>query len=286
MDYTFPALDYSAFLARAEFGADETVDHVHRQIFRAYPGHSPAEIPNDIFKLRYDVYCVECAFLPPDDSFEGLEFDDFDDCSTHFAAYTMEESLTGTVRLVQPRPPRPFPFELHCTTFPDFVMPPRAECGEVSRLAVKRMHRRRRADSVLGIPGFLGGNDAGGAPQFSPEVERRDRRSPMLLLGMYREMYRHSRAQGVRYWFGAMERSLAHSLTKIGFHFEPIGPVADYYGAVTPYVTDLDILIERLTQNNPALGAWFSEKPFVFADRRATRVRMRPDLPDSLANVD
>jgi hypothetical protein len=62
--------------------------------------------------------------------------------------------------------------------------------------------------------------------------------------------------------------------------------VADYYGAVTPYVVDLDVLIERLNQNNPALGAWFSEKPFVFADRRATRVRMRIDLPDSLTDID
>ena len=286
MDYTFPALDYSAFLARAEFGAEETVDHANRQIFRSFRGNSPGDVPNDIFKLRYDVYCVECAFLQPDDSFEGMEFDDFDDCSTHFAAYTMDESLIGTVRLVQPRTPRSFPFELHCTTFPDFVMPPRVECGEVSRLAVKRAHRRRRADSVLGIPGFLHVRGAGEAPHISPEIERRDRRSPMLLLGMYREMFRHSRSRGIRYWFAAMERSLAHSLAKIGFHFEPIGPVADYYGAVTPYVVDLDVLVERLEQNNPLLGAWFSEKPFVFADRRANRVRMRADTADSGADID
>lgn len=284
MEYTFPALDYSAFLSRAEFGAEETVDHVHRQIFRSFRGNSPGDVPNDIFKLRYDVYCVECAFLPPGDSFEGMEFDDFDDCSTHFAAYTMDESLIGTVRLVQPRQPRRFPFELHCTTFPDFKMPPRDECGEISRLAVKRTHRRRRADSVLGIPGFTARRDEAAAP--SPEIERRDRRSPMLLLGMYREMFRHSRSRGVRYWFAAMERSLAHSLEKIGFQFEPIGPVADYYGAVTPYVVDLEVLLDRLEHNNPVLGAWFKEKPFVFADRRASRVRMRPEKPDSLADID
>jgi N-acyl amino acid synthase of PEP-CTERM/exosortase system len=90
----------------------------------------------------------------------------------------------------------------------------------------------------------------------------------------------------VRYWFAAMERSLAHSLAKVGFQFEPIGPEADYYGAVTPYVVDVEVMLERLEQNNPALGAWFGEKPFVFADRRATRVRMRPDHPDSLADID
>ena len=281
MLYTLPALDYSAFLARAEFGAEETVDHVHRQIFRSYQGNVPGKILNDILKLRYDVYCVECAFLPQDDAFEGLEFDDFDDCSTHFAAYTMEESLTGTVRLVHPHLPRPFPFELHCTTFADFVMPPRAECGEISRLAVKRTHRRQRADSVLGIPGF----NAGDAPALSATAKRRDQSSPMLILGMYREIFRHSRTRGMRYWFAAMERSLARSLGKIGIQFEPIGPQADYYGAVTPYVVDLNVLVERISENNPALAAWFSEKPFVFARRHAAHVRMRPEPPLLLANI-
>ena len=282
MLYTLPALDYTAFLARAEFGAEETVDHVHRQIFRSYQGNVPGKILSDIFKLRYDVYCVECAFLPQDVAIEGLESDDFDDCSTHFAAYTMDESLTGTVRLVHPHLPRPFPFELHCTTFPDFVMPPRAECGEISRLAVKRTHRRRRADSVLGIPGF----STGDAPALSAAANRRDQISPMLILGMYREMFRHSRTRGMRYWFAAMERSLARSLARVGFDFEPIGPQADYYGAVTPYVVDLNVLAERIGHNNPALAAWFCEKPFVFAYRHANHVRIHPDLPVSLANID
>ena len=277
MEYVFPTLDYSAFLARAEFGShEETVDHVNRQIYRSFQGHKVGEIPNDIFKLRHDVYCIECAFLNPEDYFDGMEFDDYDDCSMHFAAYTMDESLIGTVRLVQPQAPRPFPFELHCTTFPGFKMPPRELCGEVSRLAVKRSHRRRRADSVIGIPGLMPPNQAGDVP-LNPAIERRDRTSPMLLLGMYREMYRHSRQQGVRYWFAAMERSLAYSLERMGFRFEPIGPVADYYGAVTPYMLNLAELTVKLAETNPTLAAWFDEKPLVFATRRSSHVRVTGD---------
>ena len=276
MEYVFPALDYRAFLARAEFGShEETVDHVNRQIFRSYQGHKPGEVPNELFKLRYDVYCIERAFLKPDDSYDGLEFDDYDQRSVHFAAYTMDESLIGTVRLVTPRAPQAFPFELHCSTFDDYVMPPHAQCAEISRLAVKRTHRRRRADSVLGIPGFTQQRQAG--PALSPEIERRSSNSPMLLLGMYREMYRHSRAKGIRYWFAAMERSLAYSLDKMGFVFKAIGPVADYYGDVTPYVLDLGELMPRLAENNPPLGAWFDEKPLVFAAPRSDHVKVRGD---------
>lgn len=281
MEYVFPALDYNAFLSRAEFGSHhETVDHVNRQIFRSYQGQRPGEVPNELFKLRYDVYCIERAFLKADDSYEGLEFDDYDDCATHFAAYTMDEALIGTVRLVTPRAPRAYPFQLHCSTFGDFQMPPHHLCGEISRLAVKRTHRRRRADSVMGIPGFSPAREA--SMVLSPEIERRSSNSPMLLLGMYREMYRHSRAKGIRYWFAAMERALAYSLERMGFRFEAIGPVADYYGDVIPYMLDLGEMIPQLAERNPPLGAWFDEKPLVFAEPRSHLVKVHREDTDTL----
>lgn len=244
----------------AQFAPAHTVDHVNRQIFRSYGAGETHKIPREIFKLRYDVYCVEREFVSPDTAVDGLERDDFDDCSTHIGAYTMDEALVGTVRLVRPPPRRGFPFVPHCSAFPDIILPPHEECGEISRLVVKRTHRRARGDSVLGIPGFQGGSETAAGPLPHVESERRDR-SPMLLLGMYRELFRVSRAHGVRFWFAAMERSLARSLAKLGFPVAPIGPVADYYGAVTLYLFDLAALLARLEQANPMLGAWFSETP-------------------------
>ena len=269
MEYVFSAPGYQASLSRAAFGSHhETVDHVNRQIFRAFKG----EVPKALFKLRHDVYCIERAFLNTNASFDGMELDDFDDNAMHFAAYTMEEELMGTVRLVTPRAPLPFPFQIHCSTFDDFQLPPREQCGEVSRLAVKRTHRRRRADSVAGAPGFPMPRLA--ASTLAAEVERRQPGSPMLLLGMYREMYRHSREIGIRYWFAAMERALAHALAKMGFRFSAIGPVANYYGAVTPYMLDLGELAPRLAENNPTLAAWFNEKPLIIAAQRSLHVRI------------
>ena len=271
MEYDFPALGRRAFLSRAEFGSHhETVDHVNRQIFRSFKGERLGEVPTELFKLRHDVYCIERAFLNADESFDGMEIDDFDANAMHFAAYTMEEELMGTVRLVTPRALLPFPFQLHCSTFDKFQLPPRAQCGEVSRLAVKRIHRRRRADSVTGVPGFpLPGQTA---PPLAPQVEQRHPGSPMLLLGMYREMYRYSCENGIRYWFAAMERSLAHALAKMGFRFTAIGPVADYYGAVTPYMLDLGQLAPRLAESNPPLAAWFDEKRLLFATPRKSHL--------------
>lgn len=245
----------------------EITDQTHAHIFRHFCGTRQAHIPNEIFKLRYEVYCIERLFLHPGEFPDGIELDAFDHCSRHFAAYTLDELLIGTVRLVQPGALRIFPFELHCTTFADFKMPPRSECGEISRLAVKRTHRRRRADNVLGIPGF-----AIRAPHVlagpKPDIEPCNEPSPMLLLGMYREIFRYSRSHGVRFWFAAMERSLARSLSKVGFRFEPIGPVAEYYGSVTPYIFDIDMLLEICERNNATLSAWFKEEPPVLPGNR------------------
>ena len=176
-----------AFLSRVEFGAhQETIDHVNRKIFRAYRGGHPSTIPGDIFRLRHQVYCLECAFLHPDQYVDGMELDDYDDSSTHFAAYTMDEKLVGAVRLVQPAAPKPYPFELHCEVFSDFDMPDRKQAAEISRLVVKKSHRRRRADSVLGVPGLVPNHEPG--IEFDPAVDRRDRSSPMSV------SYTHLRA--------------------------------------------------------------------------------------------
>jgi N-acyl amino acid synthase of PEP-CTERM/exosortase system len=95
---------------------------------------------------------------------------------------------------------------------------------------------------------------------------------------MYREMFRHSQHAGVRYWCAAMERSLVRALNKMGFHFAQIGPQADYYGAVTPYMLDLHELLELLGDSNPRLAAWFYEKPLVFSRPARLHVVRSTDL--------
>ncbi|CAN5867017.1 hypothetical protein BH11PSE12_BH11PSE12_06660 [soil metagenome] len=214
----------------------------------------------EIFKLRYEVYCLECNYLPSEEFKNGLESDEYDDCSIHFAAFTLKDEIIGTVRLVHPNPDQVYPFESHCSIFEGYVMPPREQAGEISRLVVKKTHRRRRGDSMEGVSRDF--REHGNAASIKPHHggNKREGNSPMLLLGLYREMYRHSRQNGIRFWYAAMERSLARSLDKMGFRFVPIGPQTDYYGPVTPFIVDLDELNERLHQENKFLAAWFNDE--------------------------
>eukprot|EP01034_Spumella_vulgaris_P039923 gene39923-49345_t len=126
MAHVFAGPGYRSVLSRQEYQAHfETVDHANRNIFRSFRGDQHGKVPHDIFKLRYDVYCIECAFLPQAEQAGGMELDEYETRAVHIAAYSMDEKLIGTVRLVQPDAAQPYPFERHCAVFDHFDHPPR-----------------------------------------------------------------------------------------------------------------------------------------------------------------
>ncbi|WP_162300100.1 PEP-CTERM/exosortase system-associated acyltransferase [Kineobactrum sediminis] len=207
---------------------------------------------HDLYALRYQVYCLECEFLSAADYPSGLECDEVDHRSAHFAALNADNVVIGTARLVFPEPGEPFPYEAHCPPHSDFERPPVMEAVEVSRLAVSRQYRRRAGDTRDGVnaEALENGND---------DTRFRNQRvnGPLLVLGLYREMYRFSRKNNIRYWYAAMERSLARVLAMYGFVFTAIGDEHDYYGPVTPYIGDLRKLEDQLRATSPELLEWF-----------------------------
>ena len=224
--------------------SDKQYDHLapHFSFAQLRPGSAgEADLFRQVAALRYEVYCIERGFLDPDDYPRKVEVDDYDDRSMHAAAFDPDGLLVGAVRLVLATGSQSFPFEKYCGVFENFVFPPREQCGEVSRLVVRKSFRRRPGDSPQGVSKeYLehGSPDAISRKKPGLSGERRSN-SPEILLGLYREMYRFSRQNGIRYWFSAMERALLRSMSRIGFKFKPVGPGTDYYGPVTPFMSDL-----------------------------------------------
>ncbi len=207
------------------------------------------------YRLRFEVYCVDCGFLDAADYPEPRETDIYDDQSMHFFAYNLAEELVGYVRLVHHDPLRRFPWQLHCRDLlPGVILPDGARCGEVSRLMVRRDYRRRKGDLVAGV-------DTQGTPLVRDLNGEQRRRSPEIMLSLYRRMYQHSRPAGIRYWYAAMERPLARALQAMGFTFQRIGEESDYFGPVAPYLADLDQLEATLRIHNPRLLAWMQAEP-------------------------
>lgn len=222
---------------------------------RRYDGRVDASELDPIYALRYAIYCVECGFLSPEDYPAGLESDEYDVRSQLFAASNDADEIVGTSRLVVcESADQEAPLMVHCPPDSGFEPPPWAEVAEVSRLAVNKNYRRRQGDTVFGV-------NEGELDREPEEVDidsgKRRANAPLLVLGLYREMYRYSRSNGIRYWYAAMEDSLARVLAFFGFNFKVIGPRHDYYGPVRPYLGDLDVLEADLRASNPDLLAWF-----------------------------
>jgi N-acyl amino acid synthase of PEP-CTERM/exosortase system len=210
---------------------------------------SSLDLLDQSFRLRYQVYCLERGFLAPDKYPDKVESDEFDCRSQHFSAYDTQQQIVGSVRLVNYSNGSDYPYQAHCPVFTKIELPPKAETAEVSRLVVTKNYRRRREDNWLGI------NE--GSDEPSPDIAAKRGGHPIIVLGLYRAMYSFSRENNIRYWYAAMERSLARLLARYGFDFSELGPEVDYYGPVTIYIADLRQLEIKIAARNPVLLQWF-----------------------------
>jgi N-acyl amino acid synthase of PEP-CTERM/exosortase system len=208
----------------------------------------PVRVMRSALELRYQVYCMEYHFLPQDDYPDGLETDEYDDQAAHFYTFDDQDELAGYVRLVRPDFRQRLPLHGHCTLslrageFPDH-----RQAAEVSRLMVRSDFRRPRCATLTDML----------APDAAAAIARQKREEAAhIVLSLYRQMYAYSCANGIRYWYAAMERPLARSLHSRNFAFRSIGPQTDYYGPVAPYLADLRELEAQVGENNPALLSW------------------------------
>jgi N-acyl amino acid synthase of PEP-CTERM/exosortase system len=197
------------------------------------------------FALRFAVYCCERAYLSAEDYPDGLEIDEYDERAAHFFSFDDAGELVGYVRLVRTDGAARFPLQNYCKTDADAKLPPDHEAMEVSRLIIRQDYRRSRSGSVPNLENVVFG--------------RRNSDSSAVLLDLYRQMYAYSRERGVRYWYAAMERPLARALNSLNFKFRQVGPQADYFGPIAPYVADLRELEAELAHRRPALLESFQE---------------------------
>jgi len=204
------------------------------------------ELLKRIYQLRYEVYCQECHFLTASDYPDGLETDEYDPFSIHFAAINHDAQVVGTVRLILPNP-LGFPLEKRCRLDIDPHKFPREKIAEISRLAVSKKYRRRADDELYGTESYL-----------SVDPWRR-RRYPIVVLGLYRTIYQESKKSGLALWYAAMEKKLWRALRLYGIHFTKIGKEVDYYGPVAPYLGVIKELERTVSLHKPELFRYFTK---------------------------
>lgn len=207
---------------------------------------------NEVYRLRYKVYCDEWKFERAEDYPEKIERDEFDAHSVHFVAIRKDDrKLVGTIRLII-HSKLGFPIEKHCHINEDIIKSDKAHWGEISRLAVSKEFRKRAGDDSIyknevPIPDNVN----------SPFYEKRINKD-QIVLGLYRCIYRESLEIGLSHFYATMAKGLFLLLKRISINFIQVGPKIEYHGVRTPYIINIKKMMEELSQNNNKLYRCFS----------------------------
>jgi N-acyl-L-homoserine lactone synthetase len=245
--------------------------------FNAYLVTDEKEL-KEIYRLRYKVYVEEWGFERAEDHPDGLEIDEFDKSSVHFAARDDKGNLIGTVRLII-NPPGGFPIERYCEINIDKDKIPRESVAEVSRLAISKSYRRRAEDRYIFGPDEER-REIGSFYSFGEKIQYRriedryrrefmnlikkpplrDRRvRPEAVICLYKVLYHESKRRKLTHWYAIMTKGLFILLRKLGINFQLIGDPVDYHGIRSPYLGDIQKIEKEVSINNPELFKEFTQ---------------------------
>lgn len=201
---------------------------------------------DDIFRLRYQVYCEEKRFLPAEDYPQGFETDEFDENAVHFIVYGDDVSPVGYMRIIDGQDRHGFPMIAHgMTVHDDFEFPPPDGVMEISRMIVRSdyRHEHRPANdqqSLTDLP----------LPQAKNE-------SDLIQYRLLRLMYQHAVREGSQWICAAMEPTLHRKFRMMGMPFTQIGPSGEYFGEVRPYAMNLREMEAVMENRFPQTMAFF-----------------------------
>lgn len=201
-----------------------------------------------LYRLRFEVYCRECNFIREADYPRQREQDEHDAQSVHFAAFNSYGEVVGTLRMILPGA-LPLPIKTHC---PDIHFEG-TSYAEISRLVISRRLRRRAQDQLYYEPQVEDIKVASNSGEFL-------RRARPMAFGLYREMYRESKRLGTERWYTLMEKGLWLLLAIHGFKFESIGDEVDFYGLVRPYLGKVSVIEQDVQKKFPQFFEYFVEK--------------------------
>lgn len=216
---------------------------VYWKYFEIKEANTP-ELLTEVFRLRYQVYCVEHPFEEPNDV--RLEQDEADDHSSHALMYHRQSGLlAGTVRMVRPlngEPERSFAIQDVCTdpVIRDPSKIPLMTTGEISRFCVPKSFRRRVQDTLVDLP----------ANSEFDESEWR-RVIPNMTLGLFEWIVEYSRRNGLTHWVAVMEPHFLRLLSRMGIHLNPVGDLVEYHGIRQPCIAEIESCLRRMRLERP-----------------------------------
>lgn len=218
------------------------------------------ELLKEVFKIRYQVLCVEKR-LPGFEWSQYLDEQERDDHDAHSVHVILKHKPTGryigTVRLIlfDPRQPdKPFPIELHAqidSQLFDINTLERQHTAEISRFVILGQFNRRRTER----------RNLEERRMKADNNVHPDRRSfPSLGLALVSGIVRMCKEHNIKNWLSVMDPALNRLLSYFGSDLNPIGPITDYHGLRRPYFIELEDVLVKMYQKNPQIWEVVTER--------------------------
>lgn len=230
--------------------SDSIIDAFNKY-FEMVPAISD-QLKNEVYKLRYQIYCLETGFEKFWHYPDGVEFDEYDNNSVHYLIRHREsEVYAATTRLILPdvtNRKKLFPIEKY-TQFDNYEVLnniPRDNLAEASRFCVSKEFKRRRNE--LGMSAVIGSDLKA---HFTGE-ERRV--FPHLTIALFACLIKMSDENGIYYWYAIMEPALVRYFSLLGIYFISIGPLVNYHGKRQPCMIKVSDLLDGVAKKD--LGLW------------------------------
>ncbi|MGK7953202.1 MAG: PEP-CTERM/exosortase system-associated acyltransferase [Xenococcaceae cyanobacterium] len=204
------------------------------------------ELKQEVYKIRYQVYCEELNYEPKENFPDGMEIDEYDSRSIHCLLKHKPSGLyAGCVRLVLAdleKPKALFPMEKACNHNIDFAKKSRLYYSEISRLAVISNFRKRKGEqntaTGLVIP----------EEELTPTIQEK-RKFPMIALSLYLACLSLVTTLPLEYALTMMEARLSRHLRLFGIPCQPVGDFVEYHGRRGPFMMSPTSVLNNVNED-------------------------------------
>ena len=247
--------------------ATNITDHFDRY-FEMIPATSD-EHKNEVYKLRYQVFCTENVFLNSECFPDNQEIDDHDQHSVHYLIrHRKSGEYAATTRLILPgadNPARLFPLEeyFEIDNFAVIQLINRKHLAEVSRFCISETFKRRKNDvnTLAAIRSDW---------RYYSKQEVRRNFPHIIIYALIACCIKASHENDIHHLYGTLEPQWFRFLSISGINFIKIGPLIDYHGQRWPAVIKITDLIDSVAEKDPDIwdllnnkGTIWQTKPFI-----------------------
>jgi N-acyl amino acid synthase of PEP-CTERM/exosortase system len=213
------------------------------------------ELLEEVFKLRYRVYCKDNGFIDSLDKADEMEHDIYDNHSLHSLLYHRKTGIpVGTVRVVLPNkddPHNSFPLQKNCNSSLLRNEDKIPIMCEISRLCMVRSFRSRNGDDLL-LPTY-NESDWFSVPENKGDTDKvayLRRIIPYAPLGLIMSALDMALDNNINNCFFAVEKRQINALNKAGMEFSSLGPDIGFVGEQVPIIFNIKNMLHAMEKNN------------------------------------